>query len=80
MSKQNIFKQIFGVTRMDFKSIPMLAGTSLVIVIGMAGVVGVLLAVLAISDGVLHAFVDGDRDDRAILRKGSNFRWQRHSY
>ena len=67
-----LFKQIGAVTLMNFKSLPHRVGTSIVIVIGIAGVVGVLISVLAMSTGMLETMEHSGRDDRAIvLRNGS---------
>ena len=49
----NLFKQIGAVTVMNFKSLPHRIGTSIVIVIGIAGVVAVLVSVLAMSTGMI---------------------------
>jgi putative ABC transport system permease protein len=68
----NLFKQISAVTLMNFKSLPHRVGTSIVIVIGIAGVVAVLVSVLAMSTGMLATMEHSGRDDRAIvLRNGS---------
>jgi putative ABC transport system permease protein len=68
----NLFRQIGAVTAMNFKSLPHRIGTSIVIVIGIAGVVAVLVSVLAMSTGMLETMEHSGRDDRAIvLRNGS---------
>jgi putative ABC transport system permease protein len=68
----NLFRQIGAVTAMNFKSLPHRVGTSMVIVIGIAGVVAVLVSVLAMSTGMLETMEHSGRDDRAIvLRNGS---------
>jgi|HigsolmetaAR201D_1030396.scaffolds.fasta_scaffold02351_6 putative ABC transport system permease protein len=68
----NTFSQIAAVTAMNLRSLPQRVGTSLVIVIGIAGVVGVLISVLAMSTGMLKTLTSAGRDDRAIvLRNGS---------
>lgn len=68
----NLFRQIGAVTAMNFKSLPHRVGTSIVIVIGIAGVVAVLVSVLAMSTGMLATMESSGRDDRAIvLRNGS---------
>jgi putative ABC transport system permease protein len=68
----NLFRQIGAVTAMNFKSLPHRVGTSIVIVIGIAGVVGVLISVLAMSTGMIETMEHSGRDDRAIvLRNGS---------
>src|SRR6185503_4282913 len=68
----NLFRQIGAVTMMNFRSLPHRVGTSIVIVIGIAGVVAVLVSVLAVSTGMLETMEHSGRDDRAIvLRNGS---------
>jgi len=67
-----LFRQIGAVTLMNFKSLPQRVGTSIVIVIGIAGVVAVLVSVLAMSTGMLETMEHSGRDDRAIvMRNGS---------
>ena len=67
-----LFRQIGAVTAMNIRSLPQRASTSLVIVIGIAGVVAVLISVLAMSTGMIKALGNTGRDDRAIvLRNGA---------
>lgn len=67
-----LFRQIRSVTLMNLKSLPQRAGASLVIVIGIAGVVAVLVSVLAMSMGMIKTLQGAGRDDRAlVLRNGS---------
>lgn len=67
-----MFRQIGSVTMMNLRSLPQRVGTSLVIVIGIAGVVAVLVSVLAMSTGMIKTMKNSGRDDRAIvLRNGS---------
>jgi putative ABC transport system permease protein len=65
-------RQIFSVTAVNVRSVPLRLGTSLVIVIGVAGVVAVLVSVLAMLEG-FRATIQGDqRADRAIaLTRGA---------
>jgi putative ABC transport system permease protein len=57
---------------MNLRSLPQRLGTSIVIVIGIAGVVAVLISVLAMSTGMLKTMENTGRNDRAIvLRNGS---------
>ena len=57
---------------MNLRSLPQRLSTSLVIVVGIAGVVAVLISVLAMSSGMLRTLSNAGRDDRAIvLRNGS---------
>ena len=67
-----LFRQIGAVTAMNFRSLPQRASTSLVIVIGIAGVVAVMVSVLAMSTGLIRTMENSGRDDRAIvMRNGS---------
>lgn len=67
-----LFRQIGAVTVMNLRSLPQRVGTSLVIVIGIAGVVAVLVSVLAMSTGMIQTLENSGREDRAIvLRNGS---------
>lgn len=64
--------EIGAVTGMGLRSLPARLTTSLVIVIGIAGVVAVLVSVLAMSTGMIKAMQSTGRDDRAIvMRTGS---------
>lgn len=68
----NLFRQIGAVTAMNLRSLPHRVGTSIVIVIGIAGVVAVLISVLAMSTGMIETMEHSGRDDRAIvMRNGS---------
>jgi len=63
----NLVSQILAVTAMNLRSIPQRLGNSLVIVVGIAGVVAVLISVLAMSLG-FRTTINGDaRVDRAIV-------------
>ena len=65
--------QIAELTFITVWTIPQRAGASLVIVIGIAGVVGVLVSVLAMSEGFRHTLASTGRQDRVILlRAGSD--------
>ena len=65
--------QILAVTLMNLRSIPSRLGTSLVIVVGIGGVVGVLVALLAMAEGFKQTLSSTGRADRAlVLRSGSN--------
>ncbi|MBB6094450.1 putative ABC transport system permease protein [Povalibacter uvarum] len=67
-----MLRQIGSVTAMNLRSLRQRASTSLVIVIGIAGVVAVLISVLAMSTGMIKTMNNAGRDDRAIvLRNGS---------
>jgi putative ABC transport system permease protein len=61
------------ITRMSLATIPQRLGSSLVIVVGLAGVVGVLVALLAMRDGFQATLAATGRGDEAIvLRGGAN--------
>ena len=65
--------QVIALTMITLRSIPQRLGTSLVVMIGIAGVVGVLVAVLAMSEGFRHTLASTGRYDRVImLRAGSD--------
>jgi putative ABC transport system permease protein len=69
----SLFRQIRAVTGMSIKSIPQRLGSSVVIVIGIAGVVGVLVSVLGMARSFSEAMISTGHDDRAIvLRTGAN--------
>src|SRR5258705_11872463 len=64
--------QITSISAMNLRSVPQRLGTSFVIVIGIAGVVAVMLSVLAMSMGIMKTIANTGRDDRAIVvRSGS---------
>lgn len=68
----NMLRQVAAVTVMNLRAMPQRPGTSLVIVVGIAGVVAVLISVLAMSTGMLRTMQNAGRDDRAIvMRNGS---------
>lgn len=65
--------QTTALTVIALRTIPQRLGTSLVVVIGIAGVVGVLVSVLAMSEGFRHTLASTGRRDRVImLRAGSD--------
>ena len=68
-----MFEQIIAITWMNLRNIPARAGASSVIIVGIAGVVAVLMALLAMAAGFSQALENTGRPDRAIvLRGGSN--------
>jgi putative ABC transport system permease protein len=68
-----MLKQIAQVTLMNLRTVPLRLGTSLVVVIGIAGVVGVLVSVLAMSEGFRHTLASTGRPSRVVmLRAGSD--------
>jgi putative ABC transport system permease protein len=60
-------KQIIAVVDLNLRSLPTRIGDSLVIVIGVAGVVGVLISVLALGTGFARATAGTGSPDRAIV-------------
>jgi putative ABC transport system permease protein len=63
----NAVRQILAIAATNVRNIPLRPGSSLVIVIGMAGVVGVLIPVIAMSMGFRATIQGGARPDRAIV-------------
>lgn len=59
-------------TAMNLRSVPQRLGTSMVIVIGIAGVVAVLLSVLAMATGLMKTVAGTGRPDRAIVLRGGS--------
>lgn len=68
----NVIRQICAVVAMNMRNLPQRFASSLVIVVGSAGVVAVLVAVLAMTAGMSKTLQGTGRADRAIvLRNGS---------
>jgi putative ABC transport system permease protein len=68
----SIASQVSSVTAMNLSTLPRRPSSSMVIVIGSAGVVAVLVSVLAMASGMAKTLQGSGRDDRAmILRNGS---------
>ena len=67
-----MFKQLWAVSVMSLQTLPQRIGTSSVIVIGIAGVVAVLISVLAMGVGFRHTLADSGRADRAIILRGGS--------
>ena len=65
--------QIAAVSAMNLRSLPQRVGTSSVVVIGIAGVVAVLVSVLAMSTGFIRTLEQTGPENRAIVvRTGSS--------
>jgi putative ABC transport system permease protein len=62
-------RQAWAVTQVGILSIPQRLGSSLVVVIGIAGVVGVLVAVLAMGAGFAATLKQTGSDDTAIVMR-----------
>jgi putative ABC transport system permease protein len=67
-----LFRQIGAVTWLSVSTISHRLGTSMVIVVGVAGVVGVLISVLAMATGFLASVTQTGHTDRAIVLRGGS--------
>jgi putative ABC transport system permease protein len=67
-----MFKQLTAVILMSLQTLPQRMGASSVIVIGIAGVVAVLVSVLAMGAGFRHTLADTGRPDRVIILRGGS--------
>jgi len=69
----SVFRQIGAVVGMNLQSIPRRLGSSSVVVIGIAGVVGVVVSIFGMNRSLGQALVDAGRPNRAVvLRNGSD--------
>jgi putative ABC transport system permease protein len=68
----HVLKQLIAVISMSLQTVPQRLGASSVIVIGIAGVVAVLVSVLAMGAGFHHTLADSGRDDRVIILRGGS--------
>ncbi len=60
-------RQIFAVVGMNLRNLPQRTGASLVIVLGIAGVVGVLISILAMAVGFASTIAGAGSPDRALI-------------
>jgi putative ABC transport system permease protein len=67
----NIFEQIGSVVALNLRSVPQRIASSLVTVIGIAGVVAVLISVLSLSRGLTQTLSNTGKPDRALVLHGS---------
>ena len=67
-----MFKQWLAVSLMSLQTLSQRVGASSVIVIGIAGVVSVLVSVLAMATGFRHTVADTGRPDRIIVLRGGS--------
>ncbi|MEM9290932.1 MAG: ABC transporter permease [Acidobacteriota bacterium] len=68
-----LLRQMVSVTLTQIKSLPQRLGPSLVAMVGIAGVVLVMVAVLAIAQGLLSTLdASGDEDQAIVLRDGAD--------
>jgi putative ABC transport system permease protein len=64
---------VVRITLINLLTLPQRLGTALVVVVGIAGVVGVLVSVLAMAEGFRHTLGSTGRSNRVImLRSGSD--------
>ena len=72
-----MLRQILAITGMNLKSLPARSGASLVVVLSLAGVIGVLVSVLAMAVGLEKTFASSGRADRVIVtRTGLDQEWR----
>jgi putative ABC transport system permease protein len=63
----NNIAQVIAVTALNLRTLPERVGSSLVIVVGIAGVVAVLISMLSMSVGFRQTITNSAREDRAIV-------------
>ncbi len=68
----SVFTQIRAVVGMNMRNLPQRAGTSFVIVMGIAGVVTVLISVLSLATGLSKTLSSTGRPERAIIFYGGS--------
>jgi putative ABC transport system permease protein len=66
------FTQVREIVLMNLRSIPQRAGASFVIVVGIGGVVGVLVAMLSMSAGLNKTLAATGEPERAIILQGGS--------
>lgn len=64
--------QIVQVTAANLRAVPARWGASLVVVLGMAGVVAVMVALLAMAEGFAQTFRDAGNPNRVIVMRGGD--------
>ena len=67
-----MIREIGAVTMLNLSSLPSRLGVSLIIVVGVAGVVAVLLGLLAMSAGFQAALADTAREDRVLIMQSGS--------
>jgi len=68
----NSINQIIAITLMNLRNLPMRIGASLVIVVGIAGVVAVLVAILSMASGFEATLKNSGSPDRVIVLRGGS--------
>jgi len=67
-----MLRQIIAITLLSLRSIPERWGPSLVIIVGLAGVVAVFTALLAMAEGFQSTLKSTGRDDIALVLRGGS--------
>lgn len=67
-----MFAQVLEITLMNLKNLPSRLGSSSVVVVGIGGVVGVMVAILAMAAGFQGTLDSGGAPDRAIVLRGGS--------
>lgn len=67
-----MLRQIFEITLLNLRNLPARLGSSSVVVVGIGGVVGVLVAILAMGKGFETALSRTGAPDRAIVLRGGS--------
>ena len=67
-----MFGQILEIALMNLRNLPSRIGSSSVIVVGIGGVVGVLIAILAMAAGFQSTLERGGEPDRALVLRGGS--------
>ena len=67
-----MMKQALAITALNLKTLPTRFWSSLVVVLGVAGVVGVVVSVLAMVTGLADSMQHAGHDDRAIVLRGGS--------
>src|SRR5512134_1185938 len=67
-----MLKQTLAITLLSLRSIPDRLGPSLVIVVGLAGVVAVFTALLAMAEGFQSTLKSTGRSDVALVTRGGS--------
>ncbi len=70
MTTLSALRQVLAASMVSIGSLRERYGTALVIVIGMASVVGVLTSMLSLTDGLTRAYVSPEDTDRAVVWAG----------
>jgi len=67
-----MLRQIVSVTSASLSGLPQRWGAAAVVVVGIAGVVGVMVALLAMAQGFERVFTQAGRPDRVIVMRGGD--------